>query len=173
MVSYSLLPEALLGVSATVCSATSRSQTDVAPQSRKSDTQERARSAACVSDFPWGVGGIGRASEWSRLTQAEKVFSGCRIRLMLGAFSVQGGDKKQKRAVLLPLDGFPPLVDFLFLGAPRNRGFQGGETKAGEKHESGPPDALIFCRRRHSASGVGVSAAPLPRSRHDNGGCCG
>ena len=39
---FKLPPEAFLGESATVSSATSRLQTDLAPQSRKSDTQERS-----------------------------------------------------------------------------------------------------------------------------------
>jgi len=70
----------------------------------------------------------------SRCVPGAIVFDGVR-----NASDVQGGDKKQKRAVLLPprvaaaKPGwvFPP-VDFLFLkGAPRKRG-SGGKTKAGE-----------------------------------------
>ena len=85
-----------------------RSQTDLAPQSRKSGTQERVRRTAYVPDFPGGLGDC-QSGGVVPATQAVNVFRDCRIRQIRNVGTVQGGDTKTKESrAVSPRMGFPP-----------------------------------------------------------------
>ena len=147
---YGLPPEAFLGVSGAVCSATSRSQTDLAPQSRKSDTQERARSAACVTGFPGGLGGLAERRSGVDHPSRER---DRRLLYSAGAGCVLCAGRRQvtqESRAASPWMGFPPWWISLYLGAPRKGGSRGEHQGGGKQHDSTPPAAFFVRRRRHS-----------------------
>jgi len=105
-------------------------------------------------------------------TPAENVFSGCRIRQMLDAFSVQGGDtiKKREPCCVPPAkqrrsrDGFSPRLISFLRGRLGKGGSEGGKPRRGKQHESTPPAAFLFCCQRHSLWG------PIGRGLGSKGG---